>query len=232
MLGALTTVERQVEALERAQAHWERRRREAAERPQEVALTVALAREAGTPGTSVARELGRRLGWAVYDHELVEKIAQEMGLRVSLLESLDERNQHWLLEAVNSFSFSKTATEAGYVRHLVQTVLALGAHGRCVIVGRGAAHILSPANTLRVRLVGPRDERIEAAARRLGVSRAEAERWVDETDDRRARFVRGHFQKDPTDPANYDLVLNGLRWSVEDCAELIIQALRRRGVQA
>src|SRR6516165_1938589 len=60
------------------------------------AFTVALTREAGTQGTAVAREVGRLLGWNVYDHELLERIAQDMGLRSSLLETVDERQQGWL----------------------------------------------------------------------------------------------------------------------------------------
>jgi hypothetical protein len=39
------------------------------------------------------------LGWEVYDRELLEKVAQDIGLRTNLLESVDERRQSWLLEA-------------------------------------------------------------------------------------------------------------------------------------
>jgi cytidylate kinase len=80
---------------------------------------------------------------------------------------------------------------------------------------------------LRVRLVGPREERIHRVRDRLGVSRAEAARWVERTDHDRARFVRDHFHKDPADPAGYDLVLNSSRFSAVECAELILDALWR-----
>jgi hypothetical protein len=40
-------------------------------------------------------------------------------------------------------------------------------------------------------------------------------------------FVQGHFFKDPTDPANYDLLLNTPRLSIAQSAELIVQTLRR-----
>ena len=110
--------------------------------------------QTGTSGTSVAQEVGRRLGWQVYDHELLERIAAEHGLRVSLLESLDERRQSWLVEWMEGFSQKLHVGETGYVHHLTQTILSLGAHGGCVIVGRGAGLLLAPATTLRVRLIG------------------------------------------------------------------------------
>jgi cytidylate kinase len=78
-----------------------------------------------------------------------------------------------------------------------------------------------------VRVVAPVSDRITATRQRLGVSQEEAARWVKETDRERDRFVRDHFPKDPADAHLYDLVLNSGRLSVEECAELIEETLRR-----
>ena len=135
--------------------HWEARRRAAARHspalsPHPSALTVTLTREAGTEGPTVGQEVGTRLGWPVYDHALLERIAQEMGLRTTLLESVDEkRHGTWLTEAFEALMAIPTVNESAYVQHLIKTILALGVHGECVIVGRGAGHILPPETTLR-----------------------------------------------------------------------------------
>ncbi len=222
------SLERLTEGIERAERHWAARHQGEAGGPgAATAFSVAVAREAGCPGTSVARELGARLGWPVYDHELLEHIAREMGLRVKLVESVDERHRSWIEEAIEGFSAAPGVSEEAYVRHLVETVLALGAHGGCVIVGRGAAHVLPAATTLRVRLVGPVEDRVWAVSQRVGLPREQAARYVEETDRARTRFVRDHFGKDPADPRGYDLVLNTARWPVADCVELILAALRR-----
>src|SRR5262249_26531940 len=84
-------------------------------RPPARPVTVALARQAGTPGTSVAHALGARLGWTVYDHELLDRIAQETGLRASLLESVDERHQSWLVECIEAFAQQPAITASYYV---------------------------------------------------------------------------------------------------------------------
>src|SRR5262249_4367975 len=102
------TVKHLGETLEHLGRHWESRRRAAAAgsdlAPRTAhAFTIALAREAGTRGTAVAQEVGKRLGWQVYDHQLLERIAQEMHVRAALLESVDERQQSWLLEAAEAF---------------------------------------------------------------------------------------------------------------------------------
>ena len=152
-----------------------------------------MAREAGASGSSVAREVGRRLGWQVYDHELLERIATEHNLRVSLLESLDERRQNWLVECMEAFAQKPHIGESAYVHHLTQTLLSLGAHGCCVIVGRGAAHLLPPATTLRVRLVAPAGGSRGARDAQRGLSKHDATKWVETTDRERTAFIKDHF---------------------------------------
>jgi cytidylate kinase len=224
MTAPTSLLQREVEALQTAERHWEAKAHR--ERPEtEKAFTIALAREAGASGTLVAAELGKRLNWPVYDQLLLERIAREMGLRTQLLESVDEKRKSWLLEVVEGFA-SAGVSELAYVRHLIQTILSLGAHGDCVIVGRGAAHILPKETTLRVRLVGSLDDRIAAIGRRLTLTKEQAARWVADTDRQRQTFVKDHFLKDPGDPRNYDLVLNTSTWSVNDCADLILHGLR------
>lgn len=231
-----STLERLAETLEHLGRSWGSRRKAAAQAGCTTAnaFTVALACEAGTQGDSIAQEVGRRLGWHVYDHELLEQIARDMGVRATLLESLDERRQSWLQETVEAFMSTPTksdggrlATESGYVHHLIKVVLALGVHGECVIVGRGAAFILPAPSTLRVRLVGPVPERIAALSRRHGISEKEAAQRIRTLDRERDEFVKDHFFKDPADPRNYDLVLNAFRLPVGHIAGMIVEELRR-----
>jgi cytidylate kinase len=218
---------RQMGALERAQKHWELRRKLAAATAEKTTgITIALTREAGCPGTSVAQEVGIRLGWPVYDHELLERIAQEMGLRVGLLETIDEKRQSWILECLEAFAEMPHVSENTYVRHLAQAVLSLGAHGECIIVGRGAGHILPRETTLRARLVGDLNDRVAAFAARFNLGREEAARKVEETDRERTRFVKDHFHADPADPHQYDLLINTSHWPVPRCADLIVAAVR------
>jgi cytidylate kinase len=220
------------ELLDKAFQHWQARRRAAAaetyiEPITPHAFSIALSREAGTQATAVAQEVGRLLGWQVYDRELLEKMAQDMGLRTNLLESVDERRQNWLTEALQGLMSVSFASECDFAHHLIKTVLALGTHGECVLVGRGAAFILPPATTLRVRLVGSMQERVAAWGQMLGISEQKAAEQVRKLDRLQADFLQYHFRKTLTDPCNFDLVLNAPRLSVVQLAELIVEALRR-----
>jgi cytidylate kinase len=222
--------ERLIEGLARAHHHWQVQHGSGATvqgKPVPTAFTIALSREAGTYAASIAREVGNRLGWPVYDRELLQRIADDMGVRRALLDSVDERRAGWLNECLKGLSSAPAVSQGGYVRHLIETLLALGTLGNAVIVGRGATKVLPLATTLRVRVVAPLENRIEMVRREHGISEKEAARQVESTDRERNRFVKDHFLIDPVDPRNYDLVLNAARFSPGECADLILAALDR-----
>jgi cytidylate kinase len=197
------------------------------EPPPPPSFTIALSREAGSGGILIAREVGRRLNWPVYDHELLDCLAKDLQVDVDQLESVDERRGSWLVECVQAFAAASTVTEVTYFRRLLRLLLALGAHGECILVGRGATVVLPVESTLRLRLVASRQDRIALIGRERGLNPTEAARYVDSTDRERRRFIKDHFGKDLTDPLLYDLILNTSRFSVEECAEMIIEALQR-----
>ena len=218
--------------LEHLCRHWEERQKSDAAHPESSdgprAMTIALSREAGVLGTGVAHEVGGLLGWPVYDHELLERVAEDLGVRTKLLESVDERRVGWLTETFESVLGVPHVSESAYVHGLVKTILALGSHGQCIIVGRGAAFILPAQRTLRVRLVAPREDRVAALSKRLNLSESEANARLAVMDRERKEFVQEHLFKDPTDPQNYDLVINFSRFGVSGCAQLTVHALQCR----
>jgi cytidylate kinase len=189
-------------------------------------FSIAISREAGTRGPVVARAVAERLGWQVYDNELLEMVARELHVRVKLLDNVDERHVPWLQECIEAFAAVPAVREGKYVRRLIETMLSLAAGGKCVFVGRGSPFVLPPATTLRVRLVAPVEDRISAVRRDQNLSRQNAMRFIETTDRERQRFIKLHFQRDPGDPRYYDLFLNTAQFSLTDCADLIIEGLR------
>jgi cytidylate kinase len=190
-------------------------------------FSIAISRQVGTRGTSVAHVVGKLLNWPVYDQELLQRVAHEMHLPSDRVALVDEKPMSWLQERFETLSSAPQVTEDAYVHHLLATLFLLGARGKCVIVGRGAARALPLQTTLRVRLIAPLEDRIEVMRRELGVSREEAQRHVESTDRERAQFIRTHFLIDTAEPQYYDLVLNSSRFSAAECAALVVEGLRK-----
>lgn len=188
-------------------------------------FTIALSRESGSGGVMIAREIGRRLHWPVYDHELLEHLATELQVDVLKLQNVDERPGSRLIECLEAFANASTVTEITYFRRLLKLILTLGARGDCVIVGRGAHLVLPLATTVRIRVVANRDDRIARAASARKLSPADAAKHIDAADQDRRRFVQARFKKDPADPLLYDLVMNTSRLTIEECAQTAINTL-------
>jgi cytidylate kinase len=221
-------LDRKAQALLRALGYREVRHQEPGASQAAAGLTIALSCEAGTAASEIARAVGDRLGWPVYDHEILEMMARELSMPIRVLEHADERPQSWLLECIKGFGLGPHLSEGLYVRHLVKVLSSLGERGSCVIVGRGAAQLLPPRSTLKVRLVGAAEDRINRLRHLFHLGTQEAARKVQEIDGEQTYFVKDHFYQDPTNPRNYDLVLNTSPWSTAECAELILKALRHK----
>jgi len=191
-------------------------------------LTVTVERQPGTPVDEVAHAIGARLGWPVYNHELLVEISRELNVPVQQLEEIDERGQSWLLECIQGFALVSGVSENAYFHRLVSVIRSLVAKGSCVIVGHGAGQLLPSTSNLRVRLVGVLEDRIATLSHRLHLNPQQAARRIKEIARQRTRFIRDHFHEDPATADRYDLVLNTSRWSPAACADLVEHALHHK----
>jgi cytidylate kinase len=224
-------IHRQAEALEHLLVGYHTEPESGREATEQTALdrfTIAISSEIGTPALEVAREVGERLGWSIYDREVPKRIAEELHVPVAVVEEIDERRKSWLLECFESFSSGCELSESRYFHHLVSVVRSLGEQGRCLIIGHAAAFLLPPQGTLRVRLVGDRHDLITALSRVRRVDVCTAARQLDQINRERTRSLREHFHVDPSQPRNYDLVLNTSQWKPSDCCDFILHALQQR----
>ena len=141
---------------------------------QERHFTIAISRQRGARGSRIAEEVGKRLGWHVYDRNLVDEIAGDAGVAATLAETVDERHKNWIVQCIEAFMGAPTISEPAYVHRLVKVLLSLAAHGECIVVGRGAGFLLPPQSTLRVGLVAPLKERINRIASENHIADSEA----------------------------------------------------------
>ncbi len=191
-------------------------------------LTIALSREAGARGGSIARRAGRLLGWQVYDQELLEYMAQDATVRQGVAENLARPIVDWVETRLQELLQTEELGRQPFVVHLARVMLVLGAQGNVVLLGRGAGCILPADSTLNVRVVAPLQDRIAYMSQWLRLTEAEAAERVRLRDQRRAEFVETHFHRRPDDVHQYDLLLNSSLLGEELCADLIVRAARAR----
>ena len=189
---------------------------------------LLISREKGAGGTAVAQAIGRRLGWQVFDNQIVDQIAQRAKVRRQLIESLDERDQKTIQGIVGQILHPEEIGTPGYLAHLKEIVLALGHQGDVIIIGRGARYLLPTQFGLNVRLVAPIAIRTERIALEQHLTPAAARAQVETADRDRAKLVHRHFGHDIADPLGHDLTINTAELSIEAAAEVVLTALQQK----
>ncbi len=187
---------------------------------------LIISREGGSGGGRVARLAGERLGWEVFDRQVLDQIAELAHVRLQLTESVDKQTReklenHWQPELK-----PEGVCDRDYLRYLRQVILTLGHHGDAVLVGRGANFLLPSQCALRVRVVAPLEVRAARMAERAGLTLTEAQARIEKFDSERSNFVRTCLQQDAASPLNYDLLLNTNEISYETAADVVVTALR------
>jgi cytidylate kinase len=186
---------------------------------------ICISREAGAGGGALARLTGQRLGWKVYDEELIEAIAHRMQLPLDDVRALDELApsmvQDWLLPLREEYY----APQEAYLDHLAKLIEAIGRAGESILVGRGAGFMLPRETTLSIRAIAPLRFRAQRLAERMGVSARTARRAAKDLDRRRAQFDRTMHRANPNDPHNFDLVLDTYSLGLEIATEMVVRAV-------
>src|SRR4051794_14499967 len=74
-------------------------------------VTITISREAGTNGRAIADAIAARLGWPVYDRELLQRLGADLGVRPERLEPLDERAISWIEELFGSLTANSSVNQ-------------------------------------------------------------------------------------------------------------------------
>jgi cytidylate kinase len=191
---------------------------------------IYISRETGSGAGTIGRLVGTQLDWKVYDHELLEAIANRMELAVDEVRAFDELAPSVVQDWILPLREEHYAPQEAYLDHLAKLVEAIGRAGESIIIGRGAGFLLPRAETLTVRIVAPLKARAVRLAERMGVSVRTARRAARDLDRRRAHFVRTMYRIDANDPHNYDLVLDSDSLGLPIAAEIIVRTVEAGGL--
>lgn len=189
---------------------------------------LLISREKGAGGSAAARLAGKRLGWQVFDAELVDAIAEKAKVRRELIASLDERDRATLEEVVDRLLRPQALSASGYQVHLREVLLTLGHQGNVVIVGRGAQYVLPSQFGLRVRMVAPLELRVRRIAHRENLSLKKAREEVERSDRERTRLIRRQYGRGAADPLDQDVLLNTAEMTMEGASEVILSGLEQK----
>lgn len=214
--------------------NWEIARAQKTEDPvrtgeQEVQQFIAISRAVGLPGYTVAEHLHERLGWPIFDREILNAMAENNEYRRRVYAQLDQRDVSWLEDSLRAVVQGHFSQEA-YLHRLIEAVFSLARKGHAIFLGRGTDLILPVDLGLRVRLTADHDYCVGGLAKMRNLSYQAAMHQVDVIEQERADFVRRSFRVAPDDENRFDIILNLRTFTVPQVVDFIMEALRFRGI--
>ncbi|MEX2410308.1 MAG: cytidylate kinase-like family protein, partial [Candidatus Paceibacterota bacterium] len=188
---------------------------------------ITISREFGANGAAFAAYLARKIGYKVWDKELLQAITDEVGTGLKTVESIDERRRQTVEDTVTGF-FHNMPTNVSYSRSLIRVVNTIEEFGNSIIVGRGANYICKNSKALHVRIVSPLNYRIENYAKRENISKIEAKRLIEAKDYERKVFIYHNFHREMNESSDYDMVINTKSFTLDEMAEIVINAYEKK----
>lgn len=201
-------------------------------------LMLTISHQYGSGGSQIARDLGSRLQWSVWDKEIVRKIATEYQLAETDVEAKDERVASFIEKLVEVLGLGGFTTaysilpprglDDAQLLHVTRAIIEDIAHeGGAIIVNRGGNHILAKRpRTLHVFIVAPLEARVQRVVQMEKLTRSAAERRIAGMDRLRTDYVRTFYHADWQDPTHYHLTVDSEVWGESGTAELILSALQ------
>lgn len=200
---------------------------------------VTISRQFGSLGDEIARDVAARLGLRLVDQDIINEIAQRLGVPAATVNERDEREGTLVSELVRTMrrlypatlapqeaSESQELDETAYLEIIRQLIGEVARENDAVIVGRGAPFLLGAAReTIHVLITAPLDMRVERVMSQEGLDRDQAVQRINQVDSNRARYIRRFHREHWLDVSHYDLVLNTGHFSQLQAASLICDAV-------
>lgn len=201
----------------------------------EKGLIITIGRQFGSGGKCVADALGARLGFPVYDNELITKAAQDSGFSAELFVQRDEKRRLFSFTSIFSASYSSDTenymSDKGLFKMQCETIQRIAEQGPAIIVGRCSDYVLRErGNTLDIFLTSPLEIRAKRVAERQGISVEEAEELVEQKDMGREEYYNYYTFGNWGMASNYDVCMDSSILGIEGTADAIIEFAKKAGL--
>ncbi len=196
---------------------------------------ITVSRQFGSGGRSIAKELAKQLGYAYYDSELTEKVAEETGFDPSYIADAGEYapGRSILSYALGSAAPHASSGHMSATDYLWTTqsriITELAEKGNCVIVGRCADYILrSRDDVLNVFIHADDEYRAKRIVELYGVRDKSPKKRLEEKDGKRSVNYKYFTGREWGKIDNYHLALDSSVLGSEGCVKIIMQAVNMK----
>ena len=188
---------------------------------------ITIARQFGSLGRKIGKQLAKELNIAYYDRELIEKAAEAMGLPITTLAGIDDKMSGTFQKMLYPLGISSSATQSKLFETQKSIILDAANTYSCVIVGRCADYILKDyPNVLNVFIYADYKHRLYNCINDLHIDHLEAKKLINDVDSARKLYHKFYTGSDFESIDSKNLMVDSGSFGIEGSVELIKNAAK------
>ncbi len=191
-------------------------------------LLISISREYGSAGHEIAEKIAEHLGLKIYDRCILDEIANEMDVKVELLEKYDEKPKNHILSRrvgahTNSMEEILAEIQFDFIREKAESGESF------VIVGRCSETVLQEHEGLiSIFVTGEKQHKLERIMRKYNLNEKEALAKIDKHDKKRRRYHNRHSDNKWGDSRAYDVCINSSPLDVDGTVKILENYIQER----
>lgn len=191
-------------------------------------MIISISREFGSGGHEIAEKIAADLGLTFYDRSMLDEIANEMNVKVELLEQYDEMPRKFMLSRkvgkyTNSMEEILAELQFDFIRKKAEKGESF------VIVGRCSESILHDFNGLiSIFISGNKTQKIKRVMERYSLSESDAFTKMARHDHKRKKYHNRHCDHKWGDSRYYDICINSSPLDVSGTIKVLEKYIQER----
>ena len=189
---------------------------------------VTIGRQYGSGGHEIAEKIAEKMNVKIYDRNMLDEIANEKQVEASEMKQFDEKRRGWFgSRRVRGHSNSMQ----DHIAHMQFEYIEkkAGEGESFVVVGRCAEHVLKEHDrTVNIFILGDDDVKKKRLMELRNCTEHEAEQAMHRHDNSRKAYHNSHTLSKWGDSRTYDLCVNSSRLGIDGTVEFLIDYIQRR----
>jgi len=200
---------------------------------------ITISRKFGAGGKTLGEMVSEKLGYTLYDKELIQMIAEKAKVSENGVEFIEKEARgkfgifisdmvpKVIADLKGKKKSEDTIDEEVYIDVLKDIFTKIAEEGNAVIIGRGGQYVLqNKKDVFHVLATARKEDRTKFLVKKYKLSLKDAIKAVELDDKKRMNLYRKYGRDDYDKPLVYHLVLNTSKIDLDSACELICELVQ------
>lgn len=190
---------------------------------------VTINRQFGSLGRPIAKELAKILNINYYDRDIVDKVASEINMPVSVISSEEEAARTLFFNMKFPLGKGTSDTQDKIYEAQRKIITHIADKESCIIVGRCSDYVLrNHPRLIRIFIYAPYDTRIKNCVNNLHMSVDNARKMIKDVDQAREAYHMRYAGYSPCDHLHNDIMIDSSFLGIDDTASYLADLIKKK----